>query len=499
MLTAISARLGSEARLRTVALVCGVAVLGVAGGRVAISHYGLPAIEALIALPILALLIPRPFASCALLLVLLCSVPFYTALPRVNVPGHPPINIGDIVLLAMVGSTLWRRPWRTWPPAVRRIYLPVALMLLVALVPTLVLAVHGHDAARTAIAGYKDLLYLTAGLTVALELSGRLWWPLVNFAVALAAIVALLSLAAAASGSIGNALLTVDAGAVQNVVGEVAGTTSRIRLPGLFFTYAMTIPTLVLVLLVKDRWRSLRLVALALMIAAIAVSLNRNMYLGGAAGILVTLLLGGTRLRFRFLVVLVTVAAVVALVVQSTVLPAVTNEVGARAQSALTTQVLASNSLQDRADEISHGLSSIAQHPWIGVGWFQPYGALARDVPRAGVEDWYVHLATDLGIPVAALFVAVALAVLAYGVTRALKTRAPLDRAFVAAGVGTLVALLLSLLVGTYLQDPNSMAAFGVACGFLIAVGLRASRASASVGTEEAGTEPAAALPVKAA
>jgi hypothetical protein len=36
-----------------------------------------------------------------------------------------------------------------------------------------------------------------------------------------------------------------------------------------------------------------------------------------------------------------------------------------------------------------------------------------------------------------------------------------------------LIALLLSCLVGTYLQDPNSMTAFGFACGFLVAAGLR--------------------------
>ncbi len=93
-------------------LACAAALLGVVCGRVAISHYGVPAIEVLVAVPILILVIPRPYLACVLLLVLLCTVPFYTWLPRANVPGHPPVNLGDILLVATVGATLWRRPAR---------------------------------------------------------------------------------------------------------------------------------------------------------------------------------------------------------------------------------------------------------------------------------------------------------------------------------------------------------------------------------------------------
>jgi hypothetical protein len=467
--------------VRVLLLACTAGAVGLASGRLAISHYSLPAIEVLVALALLIVLVPRPFMGCTVLLALLCSVPFYTWLPRINVPGHPPINIGDILLVATVGATLWRRPWRTWPSVVRRTYAVVALMLVVALVPTAASALHGHDAAREAIAGYKDLLFITLGVTVALELSGRLWWPLVNVAIGLAAVVATLSIAAAASGTVGHVLTSFDASAVLNASADVTvGTTSRIRLPGLFFVYAMTIPTLVMALLVRDRWRPLRLVALLLMVGAIAISLNRNMYLGGVAGLLVTLLLGGPRLRYRFLAVAATVAVIAVIIVQSTVTPAVTAEVSQRAQSALTTQVFSSSSLQDRADEFAHGVSSIAQHPWLGVGWFQPYGSYAGDIPRQGVEDWYLHLATDLGMPVAVLFLLVAGALLYHGVRRSLGVMSSVDRAMVAAGVGALTALLLSCLVGSYLQDPNSMTAFGFTCGLLVAAGLRASPGTGS-------------------
>ena len=38
-----------------------------------------------------------------------------------------------------------------------------------------------------------------------------------------------------------------------------------------------------------------------------------------------------------------------------------------------------------------------------------------------------------------------------------------------------MAALLLSCLVGSYLQDPGTMLVFGVACGFVLAAGMQAS------------------------
>jgi hypothetical protein len=351
-------------------------------------------------------------------------------------------------------------------------------MLALALIPTIILVLHGHSPARDALAGYKDLLFITIGLTVALELPGRLWWPVVNGAIVVSAIVAVLSILAAASGAIGHVLTNFDATAVLAASADtLVGTTSRIRLPGLFLVYAMMIPTLVMVLLIRDKWRLMRLIALVLMVAAVAVSLNRNMYFGGAAGLLVTLLVGGPRLRHRFLIAGAIVAAMIAIAVQSALAPSVTAEVAARAQSALSTNVLQSSSLTDRADEFSHALTSIAHHPWFGVGWFQNYGSYAGPAPRLGVEDWYLHIATDLGLPVAIAFLVLVGMLLTYGVRRARQATNALDRAMVAAGVGALTALLLSLVVGTYLQDPNTMTAFGFTCGFLVAAGVRAAPA----------------------
>jgi hypothetical protein len=470
-------RLRAPAIGRALLLLSAAAAVGIVCGRVAISHYAISGIEMLIAGGLLVFVVPRPFVSTVLLLCLLVSAPLYTYLPRVSLPGHPPINIGDVALAAAIGGTIWRNPWRTWPTPVRSYFAALCLMLAVATIATISLALHGHSQAREAIFGFVDLLYLAAGLIVALDLTRRFWWPTINFAIALAAVVSVVSLLTVVSGSVASLLNQIDPGAAL----AAAGSTSRIRLSGLFFVYAMTLPTLVLVTLIRDQWRVARIGALILMVATIAVSLNRNMYFGALAGLVITLLMSGAQLRYRALVSVGAVVAVLFLAVQLTVGASVTSEVSARAGSALTTQVLSSGSLETRATEFDHALVSISQHPLAGVGWDQNYGDFtsanyAGTVPRVYVEDWYLHLATDLGLPVAAIFVLLMVLLLSCGVRQARRARAPLDRALVGALLGSVVAMLLSAVVGTYLQDPNSMTAFGFTCGLLLATALRASR-----------------------
>jgi hypothetical protein len=458
--------------VRIAALACVAAVVGVAGGRVAISHYGLPAIELLVFLPLLMFVATRPFVGCVLLLLVMASVFSYGALPRATLPGHPPINVADILLIVVVGGTLWRRPWHTWPPAVQRFSWVLALLLLVALLPTIRLSLMGRTDFRFAVLGFKTLLYVSVAVTVALECSQGLWRPLVGAAIAFAAVLSIMSLLAAASSGFANVLTNLDANAVQHA--GALGATARIRLQGLFFVYAMLLPTLAMVFIARDRWRIWRIAALLLMIAAVGVSLNRNMYFGGAIGLLVAVLIGGPRLRHQVLISVVSVVAILAIVVESAVLPAATAEIAQRAQSALSSQVLATNSAQTRSDEFSHALTAIGQNPWYGVGWQQFYGSYDGHTPREGVEDWYLHIATDLGIPVALVWLLLPAVLLVYGVKRARLAAEPSDRALIGAGVGAVVSLLLSCLVGTYLQDPDSTLMFGIACGLLLAASLRA-------------------------
>jgi hypothetical protein len=459
---------------RTLILACAATILGVIGGRIAISHYGTSAIELLIAIPLVIAITPRPMISFILLAGLLGSVFAYGDLPRANIPGHPPINVADVLLAIVVGATIWRRPWSRWPPAVRNYTLMLLLLLALASISSFQLLLHGHNAARSSILGYRNLLYLALPLAIALEFTGRLWRPLLNGLVALAALVAILSVAAAVSGSVAHLVTRLSPAAVMQVSGS-----SRVRLPGLFLAYAMSIPTLVMVLTSKDRWRPLRIVALALMIAAIAVSLNRNMYFGVVLGLLVAVLVGGAGLRQRVLLAVVIAVATLVLVVES-VKPGAATEVEQRAGSALSTQVLSTGSAQARAIEFRFAFRSIARHPLDGVGWLQSYGLDVSDLgvgsgSRVYVEDLYIHLATDYGIPAALAFLLLPGFLLYYGVRRAARAADPVDRAMLAGAIGALVALLLSCLVGTYLQAPDSTASFAAACGLVLAAGLRAS------------------------
>jgi hypothetical protein len=484
---------------RAIVLACTAAVVGLACGRVAISHYGTPAVELMIGVPILIAVTARPLVTTVALAALLGSIFAYDYLPRVNVPGHPPINVADVLLAIVVGATIWRRPWNKWPPAVRRYsWILIALLVLTG-ISSVGLALQGHAQARTAILGYRNLLYLALPLTIALELSSdRLWRPLLDGAIALAAIVSILSVAADASGSVASFVTHFSASSVTSISSPDSFTsTSRIRLPGLFFAYAMCIPTVVMVLTVRDRWRALRLGALVLMVGAIGVSLNRNMYFGVVIGLLVAIMVGGPQLRHRALLSIAIVVAVTALVVES-VKPAATAEIAQRAGSALSSQVLTSGSAQARAIEFRFALRSIAKHPLGGVGWLEPYGLDVSDLgvgtgPRVYVEDIYLHLATDYGIPAALAFLLLPCFLLLYGVKRAGAAADPFDRAILGGAIGAVVALLLSCLVGTYLQAPDSTASFAIALGLLLAAALRATpRTSTSPAPGSTAALPAA-------
>jgi hypothetical protein len=106
--------------VRSALLVGGALVLGVFCARLAGSHYAKGAIEVLIATPVLIAIAQRPMLAWICVLVVLASVFSYDHFPTANLPAHIPVNLGDAVLGAAVAGTVWRRPWRTWPPPLRR-------------------------------------------------------------------------------------------------------------------------------------------------------------------------------------------------------------------------------------------------------------------------------------------------------------------------------------------------------------------------------------------
>jgi hypothetical protein len=359
----------------------------------------------------------------------------------------------------------------------------ILLLLVFASLSSIPMAMHSRNGLHWGIFTYKNFLYLMVAVLITLELAGQRWRMMLDLAIFAAAVVSILSIASAASPAIRHFIVqfaptsATSAAASFAAAGQLATATgSRIRLPGLFFAYAMLFPTIVLAIMVRDRWRLFRIVSVALILAAVGLSLNRNMYGGAAVGALLTILLAGPRVRHRFLLVAAVTLTTIVILALSSVVPAVTKQVASRASSALSpSQVVTSGSAQARANEFSHAFSSISAHPLDGVGWNQPYGAYEQDGgPAIGVENLPLHIATDLGIPSAVTFLVILGFVIAFGARQLPRSRRPLDQALIAAGIGATVALLLSSLVGTYGQEPVSMLAIGFACGFLLAASLRA-------------------------
>jgi hypothetical protein len=467
----------------------GLILLGLFCARLATSHYGKPAIEAIIGVPVLIVIARRPAVAVIALLAVVSSTFAYGVLPRVNLPGHPPINVGDLMLAAAVGGTLWRRPWQSWPPPARRYFLALALMLLLASVATIKTSLLGSSQVRDAAYGYRNFLYLGVALTIAIELSGDMWRPFLNAMVAFAGAISILAVLAVAVPSVASALQSVSpttvysSSALTAAGGVNVGGIARIRLQGLFFIYSMLIPTFVMTLVIKDRWRGLRAVALVLMLGAVAVSLNRNMYAGAIIGILVTAVLGGERVRYRIGLVILAAVVSIVLVAFTAITPAITAQVGKRAGTVLSpSQILSSSSAQDRAYELTFAIPSIERHPWFGVGPRQPYGAVVSPYsgrPRFFVQDLYVDIATDFGIPTALAFLLIPAVCFWFGLRQLRWAKDPLDRALLAAAIGTLVAMVLSCLVDTFVQDPSTTVAFGTAGGLVLGAGLHVrSRAS---------------------
>jgi O-antigen ligase len=455
---------------------------GAVCARLATSRYGWAAAEAIAAAFVLAMTVARPLVAMAVLLAVVSSVFGYGYLPRVPLPGHPPINVGDVCLVAAVGGTLWRKRWRGWPREVRWYFLALAGFLVLAAVATVKTSLLGYTQSREALTLYRNWLYLGAALTVVLELSGNLWRPFLNVAVTLAAVVAAISVAGAASHSVAHTLSSLSplSSAVTSQSVSAGSAAVRVRVVGLYFVYAMCVPTLVMIMLIEDRWRGLRAAALVLMLAAIAVSLNRNMYGGLLVALALTVALGGASIRRRVAIAsgsLVVVLSVAALI------PAVAGvffAAGRRADTALSPSSLAqSGSVQDRLYELRYAIPEIQRHPWFGIGPNQFYGAYVANpfdqpVPRDFIQNLYVFVGTDYGIPTALAFLLIPGVCLLSAIRRLPSARDPLDRALLAAGIGTLAALLISLVVGIYLQSPETTLAFGVTCGALLATAHRA-------------------------
>lgn len=466
------------------ALVAGMTVLsGLLVGRIAESHYGVTALGVLIALPLLYTISRYPLAALAAILIVVSTIVSYNNVPRVHLPGNPPITVADVLLLSLVAGTWWRRRYSTWPRSVRHYTVAVIGFLLISSVAAAGYSLTGVDQLRDSLAAFDAFLYLLVAATIAVELSSQNWRQTLDLLIVIAAVVSVVSIAAAVLPTVASALSSATANGVTAATSDAVSVGApRVRFAGLFLVSGLVLPTLVLVLLYPDRYRWLRALALLFMIGAVAVSLNRNMYVALVLGFALTALLGGS--RFRLGAIIAIVFLVGALVVSGSLLPGVSSTLGSRASSLLDPATLSqTGSIQDRAYEYHYAFLSIAAHPWVGVGPKAFYGAYLLDngisSVRFFVQNFFVNTAVDYGIPATLAVLLIPLVVVFWGV-RALASgrrrhisqssqasQGP-NQALLASLVASVVVLLLSSLIGTYLQDAGTIAAFAVICGLLL-------------------------------
>ena len=275
---------------------------------------------------------------------------------------------------------------------------------------------------------------------------------LLTGAAVLAAITGVVALAVSVGPSaLGPALASTDLNTVK--VEEEVGSFRRVRLPGLALAYALF---WVAVLRTTDA-RGARKLLWAMVLGGIslniALSLNRNMWIGLLFGLVLLLVVSSTRVRHRLLtgVALGATAIAMLLAIQGGSAVAPIAQRGATLLDPET--VTESSSLRQRFNEHTVGWQSVKEHPLIGIGPGSPYGRFFMERRPNGryeravqrhLHNQYLYLTVIAGVPAMLLFV-----VFLVSTVRAAWTRGRGDPLVIACGVG-LAMVMLSALVELY-------------------------------------------------
>jgi O-antigen ligase len=228
----------------------------------------------------------------------------------------------------------------------------------------------------------------------------------------------------------------------------------RVRPPGLLLVYFGSIFALAYLFWGPKRGRLRVLVLAGLFAAAILISLNRNMLVGLAAGLVIALVVLPRRTGAATRLVAVALAAV------SIALLSGGGTVIQRIVSLGNVSYLQRTTLSDRQYEDGFARATIARHPISGVGWGVPYGANVRTTsgviqPRDFVHNQYYELWLRMGIlgPLSYLMLLGAAALAGVRIARGSGG----EDVWIGAGiVASIVALGASSIVGIYVLDAGS-------------------------------------------
>lgn len=245
----------------------------------------------------------------------------------------------------------------------------------------------------------------------------------------------------------------------------------RVRPPGLLLPYFGAIFGLTYLIWGTRRHRLTVAALVALFAATILISLNRNMIVGVAVGLIAAFMVvrGRARASVRLIAIAATTAALVGVAAGGTVVQRVLSlgHVG----------YLQQTTLADRAYEDAFARATISRHPISGIGWGVSYGAQIRDTsgliqPRSFVHNQYYELWLKTGIIGLASYVGMLVAAGLAGI-RLARRELPEARWAGAAVVACVVALAASSIVGIYVLDAGSTPAVAALLALALSWGKR--------------------------
>jgi O-antigen ligase len=250
---------------------------------------------------------------------------------------------------------------------------------------------------------------------------------LMVFAAVLGALTGVVSVLLATTHHLPALFQTVGQGFAQEQQG-ITGDLNRVRLPGAALAYGLLWFAALRMLRGRGAARAGWALVVAGMIVNLALSFNRNMWVGALAGLAALLVLGGVRVRRSFAlggsIAAVTVAicllAGVGVSKKSPVEPIIQRGTTLLNPRAVTQE----NSLEDRAHETQKALVAIEAHPLQGVGPGAEFGVSYserqadgsyRPAPQLFLHDQYLYLVLAAGIPALLAFLCFLVAVLRRG------------------------------------------------------------------------------------
>jgi O-antigen ligase len=257
---------------------------------------------------------------------------------------------------------------------------------------------------------------------------------------------------------------------------EGLGLLQRVRFPGLSLAYAVFWYAAVRAFEARGPGRSLWVLTLTGLALSIALSFNRNMWLGLALGMVVVLAFGGVAMRRRLslaLAGLAVVAAVLAISGASVEERSTLSPLAQRGASLLDPQALAAeDSLRAREDENARAWSVASDNLTIGIGAGTEFGVFFNEsrpggrfvrTPQLFLHNQYLYLLLIAGVPALAAFLIFVLG----GLRGALWMR-PRSPGLAACGAG-MAMIAVSAFVAIYFTAEDMILGLTLLAGHVVA------------------------------